>query len=995
MQLTQLGISMTFPNRDNAAPAVDEVTVENLTPNMLTVQLIDDSDLAATVPDNAAWTISGAANNPIVTSTVVDETGKIVYLFLSANILDDDTLLLTYVNPADATGIQDIHGNELASFSNHAVTNNIGQIPVFAGNDNLLWLFNLGFTGSTLEDKSGLNNDGSFVKSHCATVTTATVLTCTTSLAGITVTSNAGTATALIVGNTITFTGGGTAYNMLLSNGSIIPFATGAGTQTATDTATTALVFNVTAGSIDWTATQDTYHYNIKQGFSHLGRMSANNQYIALTASIAFSTTKFSIQTIYAPDSITITQDILGTATTSNRLEITTSAGAMSGLLRLGSGTSYTLTCADTPATIGYANNTFCTIILTRDVLGNVTLTINGFTILINGAASVVDASSTTFTQLMRTSTTNGTIGILKEVEILDHATASEIGKKYNADNSFLGTLQGGFILVKYARPQGGDSVNRNLSGNWHNGAETILKPNPSNNAAITTATGWDNTTELTYSGLDSIADPAFINITNPIRKRNLVVWETALPYEDELVANNFVGKTTISVPNITGWSTANRLAHTAGSTFNANDSGFTVKIVVRPIPLTTSQIIFGKTAAVSGNGWAVEAVANAAGSDITLRVRNGSNVVTRSRNVTFSEKEDDISIYHFVIRGNQMFSYRNGFKENTVTTLTGITNSTDDLVIGAFAGGNAFTSGILACALYESTGMTDNEVEASYQQTKNNIYVQEDGITLLFAGESGNANWVDRVGGSVTMTKSGTLTVNTINQGFNPRWRPEDYPGDTVPLALTPLPTPTIRIDGNSLVAGGFSQNGVGFRQIIRDLLDLDPDISGATLIGSQGSAPINHYGLNGEDSDGLLSTAPGIVSVNGTYPANIIVLFVGTNATTSEVLFDREVIEWEGLMRSYNRDIANVRYVIVEETEHDDANRRSRLEDLMDRRCRITIPKLRELNYPIIYINMWRTVKMMDGDFIDVVHPNDQGNGKIGPRIFEGIKLAAGYAI
>jgi lysophospholipase L1-like esterase len=265
----------------------------------------------------------------------------------------------------------------------------------------------------------------------------------------------------------------------------------------------------------------------------------------------------------------------------------------------------------------------------------------------------------------------------------------------------------------------------------------------------------------------------------------------------------------------------------------------------------------------------------------------------------------------------------------------------------------------------------------------------------LLFAGESGNANWVDRVGGVVTMTKAGTLTVNSINQAFNPRWRPEDYPGDTAPLALTPLPTPTIRLDGDSRVVGGFSQNTVGFRQIVRDLLDLDPDISGATLIGSQGAGTIVHYGINGKDSSTFMSEAPGILSVNGTYPANIIVLFIGTNGMTSEVLFDREVTEWETLMFSYKRDIANVRFVIVEETEHDDANRRARSEDLMDRRCRITIPTLIEKGYPIIYVNMWRYVKMMDGDFIDVVHPNDQGNGKIGPRIFDAIKLAAGYAI
>lgn len=990
MQFAQLGISSTIVGGgDTAQPVVSGVAVENLTPNLLLVTLSDDSDLAATVPLNTAWTISGAVNSPIVTSQVVDETGKTVSLFLDANILDDDTPLLSYTNPGDTTGIQDVHGNELASFSNHAVTNNIGQIPVFAGNDNLLWLFNLGFTGSTAEDKSGLNNDGTLVKSHCLTSDGTTVLTFS-SLTGITISSWEGTSTLAKSGDTITCTSG-TLYHIVLSNGSILPIAEGSG-STVFDSVNS---LNATlSGTVDWTGTQNTYHYNILNGFSHLGRMNATNQYVTLTSNIAFSTTKFSIKVIYAPDNIATTQDLLGTATTANQFAVGSTAGAITGTLRLASGTTYALTCADTAATIGWANNTFSTLIVSRDALGTVTVTLNGFTLLINGSASVVDAGSTTFSQLCRTITANSNVGILKEVEILDAANASLIGTKYNADNSFLGTLQGGFALKKYPKPQGGDVANRNLAGNWHNGAETRLKPNPANDAAINTATGWDNTTELTYSDFDSLADPIFMNVTNPLRKRNLVVWETALPYEDELVANNFVGKETINVSNITGWSTANRLAYAAGSSYHANDSGFTVKVVVRPTFITTSQIIFGKTAAVSGNGWAVEAVANAAGSDISLRVRNGSNTVTRSRAVAFSEKEDDISIYHFVIRGNEMFSYRNGHKENTVVSLTGITTSSDDLVIGAFSGGNAFGGGILACALYENTGMTDNEVEASYQQTKNNIYVQETGITLLFGSESGNANWVDRVGGSVTMTKSGTLTVNTINQAFNYRWRPEDWPSDTDVSGLSTLTTPDIRLDGDSRVVGGFSENGVGFRQLVRDALDLDADISGSTLIGSQGSAPINHYGLNGKTSGTFLSEAPGILSVNGSYPADIIVNFIGTNSMTGESAFNNELTDWETLMFAYKRDIAGVRFVVIGETEHDDAIRRARSQDLMYNKMN-QIAVLREKGYNIIFVNPWRTLKMMDGDFIDVVHPNDQGNGKLAPLIYDAIRLSTNHSI
>lgn len=1000
---------------DASAPVITSMTVENATPNLITIQLTDASDLDTQVPVNAQWSISGAVNAPTITSQIVSASTKIIQLFLSANILDSDTPLVSYVNPGDGTGIKDVANNFLASSSNFAVTNNTGVLPVFSGKNNLGWWYtSTGVAGSVVEDRSGLNNDGGLVKSHLGTVTTATVLTCTTSLTGITVTSNAGTATLLIVGNTITVTGNGTAYNVLLSNGSIIPFAEGAGTQIATDFATTELVFNVTAGSIDWTATQDTYHYNHNLGFSHLGRMSAINQYITLTSGIAFSTTKFSFMITYSADNWGVGQDLAGTATTNTQFGFIVTAGAIGGTVRLGSGTTYVVTCADTAATVGIVNNTYAVFVFTRDALGNFTATVNGFSLLMNGAATVADAGATTISQWMRTSTSNSNVGILKEIEILDAADTALIGIKYNAENSFRGTLQGGFALVKYARPQGGDVAHRNTAGNWHNGAETRFKPNPSNNAAIIAAiAAWDNTKEITYANFfdASIVNPAFLNITNPIQVRNIVLWDSVLSYNEEIVANNFVGKTTININNITGWSTSNRLSYTAGSSYNANDSGFTVKIVVRPAFITTSQIIFGKTNAVSGNGWAVEAVANAAGSDITLRVKNGSNVTTRSRTTAFSEKEDDISIYHFVIRGNQMFTYRNGFKENTVTALTGITTTTDDMVIGAFSGGNAFGGGILACALYESTGMTDNEVEASYQLTKNNAYVQETGITLLFTGEDGNNNWVDKVSGAVTLTKSGTLTVNTINQAFNYRFRPEDYIDDaplSPPLANTSAAI-RIMLVGDSRWdpdPAGFS---LTFAEALWNLIQADPDINNAqfngffvdVLTGVPGTPNYLHHSIAGATSSSMRSGGSGNLAAHTQLASpdgspTIALVFLGTNATGTESNFNTEVDEYPiilNILKTYCPP--GVRIGVMEELEHEDAIRRSRLQDLSYQHREVIWPRVEELGYTICKIQQWRYVTIQDGDFIDVVHQNAQGNAKKAERAFKLIKHLCGYTV
>lgn len=984
-------------SHERVAPVVSSITVSNATPNLLVIQLTDNSTIDTQVPDAGQWTIIGTTASRIVTAQVVDPNLKTIELSIDGNITDADTPLLTYVNPGDDTGIRDIYFNYLASFSNTAVTNNTGIVPVFSGNANLQRLFaSGGYSGtSTILDASGNGLTGLLLESHCLTSDGTTVLTFS-SLSGITITSWEGTSTLAKSGNTITTTSG-TFYNVLLSNGTRLRCAEGSG-SIAYD-AVNSLNGTLT-GTVDWTGLQDTFHGNIRDGFSFMGVMDANNQYVALTTSIPFSTTKFAIQAEYAPVSITVTQDIFGTATTSNRLEIAVTAGAIAGTLRLGSGTTYTLSCADTPATINYANNTFCIIILARDVLGNVTLTINGFPILINGSASVVDASSTTFTQLMRTSTSNGTIGILKEVEILDAATASLIGTKYNAGNGFLGTLQGGFTLRKYPKPVGGDVANRNLAGNWHNAAETKFKPNPTNDATYASSTGYDNTTKLTYANLASLTDPVFANILDPLKRRNFTVWTTALAYVDEKVANAYVGKTSITLPKVTGFSGSNYLLNSSVGSSYAATLDMTVKIVVVPTFVTTSQLIFGKTNAISGNDWGVYLVADASGSGLSLVVRDGSNAVVHSRYVTFSEKEDDISIYHFVIRSNgvggyEMLSVRNGHIENTHVSISGLTTSTSNLVLGAFSSGNGFAGGIVAVALYNH-GMTDNEIEASYQATKNNVYTQEDNIVLLYGSESGNANWDNRVtgsGGSPTLTKTGTLTSTTFTEAFNYRWRPEDWPSTTTASGLSTLTAPEVRGDGDSrTVSGTVGVTTNGLYTGVRTLTLADPDISGTTYIGSEGAAPVEHYGLNGEDSDGLLSTAPGIVSVNGTYPADIIVNFVGTNATTSEVLFDREVNEWEGLMRSYNRDIAGVRYVVIGETEHDDANRRARLQDLMYQKM-IIIERLRELGYNIIFVNPWRVLKHQDGDFIDVVHPNDQGNGKLAPLIYQAIRLSTNH--
>jgi lysophospholipase L1-like esterase len=983
---------------DVVAPTVSSIEVENLTPNLITVHLSDSSILDAQIPSNGQWVISGAVNNPVVTSQIVDTTNKIVELFLSANILDDDTPLLTYVNPGDGTGIKDVADNFLASFANSAITNNIGEIPVFPGNDNLLWLLNLGVTGSTLEDKSGLNNDGALAKSHCATFTTSTVLTCTTSLAGITVTSNAGTATISISGNTIICSVGGTVFNVLLSNGSILPFAEGAGTQVSTDSATTALVFNVTGGSIDWTATQDTYHYNFKQGFSYYGRMATTNQYITLTTNLTPGTGRFSYKFEYSPDNITTTQDIAGTATTSTQLAIGTSAGAINGTMRVGSSaTTYTISCADTAATVGWANNTFSVIIWSRDAVGNVTLTLNGFSLLMNGSASIVDTTSITISQFMRTSTANSNVGILKEIEILDTSDTTLIGQKYNAENSFRGTLQGGFTLVKYARPQGGDSTNRNLAGNWHNGAETRIKPNPSNNAAITTATGWDNTTELTYSQLDSLANPAFINITNPIRKRNLVVWETALDYEHEVVANNFVGKTTINYDLISGF-TGGRYTLAHGSDIDANATAFTLKVVVKGVFSSSGdQLIYGKTDQIGASavGWALVRKSGA----WTFDIRNGSNVLISAPITAMTEIQTELSVIYVVIDNGQIKGGKDGFIENGSTALVGYTTTTQDTKVGAFSGGNAFTAGIVAIEIWSSKALTNAEVEADYQSTKNNVYHQDDDATELWTAEAGNANLVGKIGGR-TLVKTGTITASSPLQVFNRRFRAEDMVTTTTkyptPLANTSADLKIMFI-GDSIF-NGFGTTNALLRRTVLTQLQASSDMFNADMVGPYNVAPDESYTDNGATTGVILSGGAGFDAQFIAAAPTVVVLMLGANDAASSGAYNSGITDYNNLLFRIRDRLGYVPRTLVCNCIHipTGALRNARAHDLNAYRLQVEWPDAVSKGNIFHYLNLYRPVTSYNADG---VHPDDTGaiqmrdDSVYGYGVYNSVRLISGY--
>lgn len=959
-------------------PTISTVTVTAASPNTLVVQLLDASSLKNQSPANSAWTLSSTANAPTITSQVVDVTAKTVTLILDENILSDDAPTLSYTNPGVATGIQDKFGNELKTVSSFTVTNNVANLPVFSGNSNLLWLYNsLGLSGTTVEDKSGNNLDGTLVKSHCLNATTSTVLTFS-SLSGITVSSYEGTATVAKSGNTITCSVAGTLYHIVLSNGTIIPCAEGAGT-TAYDAVNS---LNATlSGTYDWNSTQDTYHYNILNGCTQVGN-GASSYYVAFTSNITLSGV-FHISMRFKTANAASSYDLLGVTTTTHSILLSSTQVTC----RFNSGTTIAANHG------GYTANTWQVLDISRDGLNNFSIKWNGTEI-----SNTVESNSGVFSRLAWSGAA-GNASAMDWDYFYIYDNVGNIATQYVPENNFNGTYNGGFANLKYPKAVGGDATKRNPSGNWHNGCETVTKPNPSNNASITTAKGWTSSTELTYAQLRTVTNPAFCNGTNLKRVKDLVVYNTTLPYEDELVANNFVGKTTININKISGWSTTKHLDATVGSSYNLNSTGCTIKIVVVPSFITTSQVIFGKSTAVNGTGWLVQDFANASGSELSLTFRDGSGAVVHSQTTCFSEKEDDISIYHFVIRNGVVYTFRNGFKENTTVSFTGITTSSDPLFIGSFSGGNAFAGGIVACAFYENKGMSDAEVEASYQATKNNAYVKESGITLLFAGDAGDANQVDKVSGAVTMVKTGTLTSTSINQVFNYRWRPEDYTPDTTPLSpqLTNSSTGIkIMLVGDSRMAETYSQK---FLDDYYALLIADPDIGNGIQVGYYGTSPKLHHAINGDASSDMRSGAGGNIAAHTATASpvgqpTVVVIFIGTNATVGEVSFDQEVAEYELMVKQVkDNSAAGLRFVLVEELEHQDANRRSRLQDLAHYHRTVAWVNFITKGYPCIRVDMWRDITIQGGHFSDVVHQNNSGNTIKAQKIFNATKLACGY--
>lgn len=140
---TKNGVKPTLPEQPKP-PVIDEKPVaptDNTAPVFIAAKVngtalilsFDDTNLLNTTTANptAFNVLNNGAVNP-VTDVFVNPTAKTVALILTNGVLNGETVTVSYTDPSpnnDANALQDLAGNDIASFSAKPVTNNT-LVPV-------------------------------------------------------------------------------------------------------------------------------------------------------------------------------------------------------------------------------------------------------------------------------------------------------------------------------------------------------------------------------------------------------------------------------------------------------------------------------------------------------------------------------------------------------------------------------------------------------------------------------------------------------------------------------------------------------------------------------------------------------------------------------------------------------------------------------------------------------------------------------------------------
>ncbi|MGA1610183.1 MAG: SwmB domain-containing protein, partial [Candidatus Nanopelagicaceae bacterium] len=121
------GIVIIRYTPDVTGPAISSATV---TSNGSSLELLFNETLSATTAPANSFTVSrtlfGGSSDTITVSSL-SSSGSTVTLILASTIFAGDTVTVSYVDPSgsdDTNALQDLVGNDVASFSNQSVTNN-------------------------------------------------------------------------------------------------------------------------------------------------------------------------------------------------------------------------------------------------------------------------------------------------------------------------------------------------------------------------------------------------------------------------------------------------------------------------------------------------------------------------------------------------------------------------------------------------------------------------------------------------------------------------------------------------------------------------------------------------------------------------------------------------------------------------------------------------------------------------------------------------------
>ncbi|MCW8170863.1 hypothetical protein D8B22_17530, partial [Verminephrobacter aporrectodeae subsp. tuberculatae] len=106
---------------DTTPPVIETTTVNG---NQLTLTYTDESNLDVVNTAAASAYAVSSAGNEAISVNIVTVSGKTVTLTLSRAVTSAETVTVSYTKPTGDNVIQDAAGNDAASFSNQAVTNN-------------------------------------------------------------------------------------------------------------------------------------------------------------------------------------------------------------------------------------------------------------------------------------------------------------------------------------------------------------------------------------------------------------------------------------------------------------------------------------------------------------------------------------------------------------------------------------------------------------------------------------------------------------------------------------------------------------------------------------------------------------------------------------------------------------------------------------------------------------------------------------------------------